>query len=57
LAPLNETLFLESNPAPIKEAMNLAGYHVGSVRPPLVRVSPQTRKALREALTQTHGLL
>jgi len=50
LTPLNSTFFLETNPAPVKEAMNQAGIRVGSVRPPLAPVSAKTRNALKAAL-------
>ncbi|MFH0765511.1 MAG: 4-hydroxy-tetrahydrodipicolinate synthase [Calditrichota bacterium] len=52
LAPLMAALSLETNPGPIKEAMNMAGIKVGSVRLPLVSPRPETRKALRRALQE-----
>jgi len=57
LAPLNDAFFLETNPAPIKEAMNLAGIRVGAVRLPLAPVTSKTRNALREALNRAAGYL
>ncbi len=52
LAPLLNALSLETNPAPIKEAMNQAGIKVGRVRPPLAPVRPETRRAIRRTLMQ-----
>jgi len=50
LAPLLSALSLETNPGPIKEAMNLCGLDVGRVRPPLAPVTADTRRRLRAAL-------
>ncbi len=51
LSPLLNALSLETNPAPIKEAMNQTGMKVGSVRPPLAPVRRETRRAIRQAIT------
>lgn len=53
LTPLLNVLFLETNPGPIKEAMNLVGMKVGQVRLPLARSGSQTRKKIRQALVET----
>ena len=37
--PLIETLFSDINPIPIKEAMNILGYNVGTLRLPLCKMS------------------
>ncbi len=50
LMPLLKALSLETNPGPIKEAMNLCDMKVGQVQSPLDRVQPSTRKAIRQAL-------
>ncbi len=50
LAPLLNALSLETNPAPIKEAMNLIGMDTGSVRSPLAGVCSATKKALQVVL-------
>lgn len=50
LSPLFGALTLETNPCPIKEAMNIMGLDVGNCRLPLVGVSAATRKALGHAL-------
>ncbi len=52
LAPLFETLFIETNPAPVKEAMNMMGLAAGEPRLPLVRVSESTREKLRGVLSR-----
>ncbi|MBM3328334.1 MAG: 4-hydroxy-tetrahydrodipicolinate synthase [Calditrichaeota bacterium] len=56
LAPLYEALFLETNPAPVKEAMNLVGLRVGPVRLPLAPVASATRARIRAALAATAHL-
>jgi 4-hydroxy-tetrahydrodipicolinate synthase len=39
-------LFIETNPIPVKEAMNLAGMGVGGYRLPLTYMSEANRNAL-----------
>jgi len=56
LSPLFEALFLETNPSPIKEAMEMARLPAGPPRLPLVRVGEGTRQRLREVLSRL-GLL
>jgi len=48
--PLVRALFIESNPAPVKEALNMMGLPAGKLRMPLVELRPENRKVLREAL-------
>jgi 4-hydroxy-tetrahydrodipicolinate synthase len=48
--PVVKTLFIESNPAPAKEAMNMMGLPAGKLRLPLVPLKPESREALRKAL-------
>lgn len=43
---LIESLFSESNPVPVKEALNLLGINVGSCRPPLSSLMPSTANNL-----------
>jgi len=50
LSPLLSALSLETNPGPIKEAMNLLEMKVGQVRSPLAPVTKITRNAIRQAL-------
>jgi 4-hydroxy-tetrahydrodipicolinate synthase len=48
--PVVKTLFIESNPAPAKEAMNMMGLPAGKMRLPLVPLKPESRETLRQAL-------
>lgn len=50
LLPLFRALFLDSNPVPLKAALEMAGLPAGPVRPPLADADEPTRAALREAL-------
>ena len=51
-----KTLFIESNPAPAKEAMNMMGLPAGPLRLPLVPLKPENRETLRKALVQVGRL-
>ncbi len=55
LLPLCQAMFIETNPMPVKEAMNLLGMEVGDVRLPLVRMLPENLKKLAGAL-EAYGL-
>ncbi len=50
LLPLIDSLFIESNPAPIKYALNHLGFNVGKPRLPLVEPSEKTAAIIRETL-------
>lgn len=50
LEPLNEALFSEVNPIPVKAAMNLIGYDCGGCRLPLTELSHTKLQSLRELL-------
>jgi 4-hydroxy-tetrahydrodipicolinate synthase len=52
LFKLCRALAAETNPIPIKEAMNLLGWDVGGVRPPLLPLKPEQRTRLREQLLE-----
>lgn len=56
LFPLCEAMFIETNPMPVKEAMNILGWDMGDVRLPLVRMLPENREKLQSAL-EAYGLL
>jgi 4-hydroxy-tetrahydrodipicolinate synthase len=56
LYPLCKAMFYETNPMPVKEAMNMLGWGVGDVRLPLVQMLPENRAKLRLAL-KAYGLL
>jgi 4-hydroxy-tetrahydrodipicolinate synthase len=49
-------LFLEVNPIPIKEAMNLLGMEVGGCRLPLAPMGPSAQAALRAAMEEVELL-
>ena len=53
---LVEALFCETNPIPVKEAMNLLGYETGPLRKPLVPMSEKNRERLKKSLID-FGLL
>ena len=50
LGPLMRALFSETNPIPVKEAMELRGYGPADLRLPLTRASPEVREALAAVL-------
>lgn len=56
LLPLIDTLFLETNPSPIKAAMGMMGLCSPDVRLPLCPLSPANQELLKKALLQ-YGLL
>ena len=49
-------LFVDVNPIPVKEAMNMIGWNVGNVRMPLVPMNEAARAKLRATLDR-HGLI
>ena len=53
---LINNLFVEVNPIPVKEAMNLMGVNVGGCRMPLYPMSDENRAKLRASL-EKHGLI
>jgi 4-hydroxy-tetrahydrodipicolinate synthase len=56
LSLLHKVLFIESNPVPIKAAMNVCGHDVGATRLPLVDLEEEHRIVLMEALNHYHLL-
>ncbi len=50
LQPLHSSLFIESNPSPVKYAASLLGMCNPSVRLPLVEIKDETKKKVLEAL-------
>ena len=50
LSPLNKSLFIESNPSPVKYAASLLKLSSDEVRLPLVRVTESTKVAIQEAM-------
>jgi len=53
---LNDAIFIEVNPIPIKAALNLMGKDVGSLRLPLVDISDENKKIL-ETEMKKYGLI
>lgn len=56
LFPLCRAMFYETNPIPVKTAMNLIGKEVGELRLPLAPMAEANRQRLVDAL-KTYGLL
>jgi len=56
LLPLFRALFMETNPSPLKYALEVLGLARGELRLPLVPVCEESRRAIREALRHC-GLL
>ena len=56
LAPLIRAAFLETNPIPIKKAVELIGLSAGALRLPLASISADNEKKLRTALNDLHLL-
>jgi len=54
--PLEKALFCETNPIPVKAAMNLMGFNVGSCRLPLVDISEKGLAQLKKAMGE-YGLI
>ncbi len=56
LYPLMKALFIETNPIPVKTALNLLGRPAGELRPPLTDMSEEHKKLLIDVLKNL-GLL
>lgn len=56
LNPLIDVLFIETNPVPVKEALNFMGYQAGDFRLPLVDLAPENREKLQQVLAEYHLL-
>lgn len=53
---LINNLFIEVNPIPVKEAMNMMGWNAGSCRLPLCDMSDEHKEVLRASMAK-HGLI
>lgn len=53
LSPLYRSAFVETNPIPIKAAMNLCGMAAGPCRPPLYSLSDQNLSSLKDVIQTT----
>ncbi len=56
MLPLIKAMFIESNPTPVKKAMELLGLCSGTLRLPLCEVTEDTTKKIQKAL-KDYGLL
>ncbi|MFQ5641660.1 MAG: 4-hydroxy-tetrahydrodipicolinate synthase [bacterium] len=56
LFPLCQAMFYETNPVPVKTAMNILGYNVGDLRLPLTKMTDTNRDRLTRSLKQ-YGLV
>jgi 4-hydroxy-tetrahydrodipicolinate synthase len=54
LMPVSQAMFIETNPIPVKTAMNLLGMNAGSLRLPMVPMSENNKRELI-AVLQKHG--
>ena len=54
LTPLNKSLFIESNPSPVKYAASLLKLSPDDVRLPLVKITEPTKSAILQALKYAH---
>lgn len=50
--PLVDALFSEVNPIPVKKALNLMGFEVGSLRRPLTEMEPENALKLAKAMQE-----
>jgi 4-hydroxy-tetrahydrodipicolinate synthase len=53
LFPVSEAMFIETNPIPIKAAMNYLGHYAGPLRLPLVEMSRENKHKLIAALKKS----
>ena len=56
LQPIHNSMFIESNPSPVKYAAKLLGLCGDDVRLPLVKVTEPTKEAIRKALVSANLL-
>ena len=56
LQPINSSMFIESNPSPVKYAAKLLGLCNDDVRLPLVKVTDPTKEAVKKALVSANLL-
>ncbi len=52
LGPLFRALFWETNPIPVKAAMEIRGYSSGRLRKPLSEITPENRERLEQLLAE-----
>ena len=56
LQPIHTSMFIESNPSPVKYAAKLLGLCEDDVRLPLVKITENTKKAIKKALVSANLL-
>jgi len=54
LMPLHKSLFIESNPSPVKYAASLLNLSSENVRLPLVKITEETKKTVRSAMVHAN---
>lgn len=52
LFPLFKVLFCTTNPIPIKAALNLQGWQVGGLRPPLLKISAELEQKIKSVMKE-----
>ena len=57
LMPFIQAMFVETNPAPVKEALALLGCCSSAVRPPLAPLTPHSREQVAAALGLVRGVI
>jgi 4-hydroxy-tetrahydrodipicolinate synthase len=56
LQPIHNSMFIESNPSPVKYAAKLLGLCEDDVRLPLVKITEPTKEAVKKALVSANLL-
>ena len=56
LQPIHNSMFIESNPSPVKYAAKLLGLCEDDVRLPLVKITDPTKETVRKALVSANLL-
>jgi len=56
LQPIHNSMFIESNPSPVKYAAKLLGFCEDDVRLPLVKITEPTKEAIKKALVSANLL-
>ena len=54
LMPLHKSLFIESSPSPVKYAASLLNLSPEDVRLPLVKITDETKKAVKSAMVHAN---
>ena len=54
LQPVHHSMFVESNPSPVKYAASLLNLASEEVRLPLVKVTEETKKTVRSAMANAN---